>query len=193
MCKKTGRLIICEICGKKKWRKPSAINKLNFCSVRCMGKWHIGRQIPEETKKKISESLKGEKNYLFKKHLSEETKKKMSKAHKGKYPTLEARLKKSVSFKGKNHWNWQGGISPINERIRKGIEYRLWREAVYARDNWTCQKCGRSVSGELNAHHIKSFAKYPELRTSIENGITLCRKCHSLTDNYGLKRKNQRG
>lgn len=53
---------------------------------------------------------------------------------------------------------------------------RLWREAVFARDNWTCQKC-KIMGGELNPHHIKNFAECPELRTSIENGITLCEKC----------------
>ena len=53
----------------------------------------------------------------------------------------------------------------------------MWREAVFARDNWTCQKT--SVKGrELNSHHIKNFAQYPELRFAIDNGITLSKKAH---------------
>ena len=38
----------------------------------------------EETRKKISESMTGEKNPLYGKHHSEDTKRKMSEAHKGK-------------------------------------------------------------------------------------------------------------
>ena len=45
---------------------------------------NFGRRHSEETKQKMSEAQKGEKNHGFGKHLSEETKKKISEAHKGK-------------------------------------------------------------------------------------------------------------
>lgn len=79
---------------------------------------------------------------------------------------------------GKVPWNYSED-TPEKTRIRGSIEYRLWREAVFARDNWTCQKCS-SRGGVIHAHHIKTFSDYPELRTSIENGITLCKKCHKI-------------
>ena len=56
-------------------------------------------------------------------------------------------------------------------------EYAEWRKGVFKRDDYTCQRCGkRGVT--LNAHHIKEYAKYPAMRYDIDNGITLCAKCH---------------
>ncbi len=75
----------------------------------------------------------------------------------------------------------------MNERLRRRIEYKLWREAIFSRDNWTCQKCGER-GGKLVAHHLYNFADFPKLRTSIENGTTLCKKCHiEFHKTYGLK------
>ena len=56
-------------------------------------------------------------------------------------------------------------------------EYSNWRKTVFIRDKNICQCCGRR-SNRLNAHHINSFARYPSLRTNIDNGITLCSSCH---------------
>lgn len=63
--------------------------------------------------------------------------------------------------------------------IRRSGEYSSWRTAVFERDDYTCVKCGHR-GGELNAHHIKPFAKYPDHRLDIDNGITLCKECHKL-------------
>ena len=108
----------------------------------------------------------------------------------GKHPSVEMRRKMSEARKGEKCYNWKGGVTLKDKGIRKQIEYRLWREAVFARDNWTCQECGRR-GGTLHPHHIKSYTQYPELRFAIDNGQTLCLKCHKLTDNYGgnLKEK----
>jgi 5-methylcytosine-specific restriction endonuclease McrA len=63
---------------------------------------------------------------------------------------------------------------------------KLWREAVFARDKWTCQDCGDKKGGNLEAHHIKSFAEFPELRFAIDNGITLCKDCHKIIHRYNF-------
>ena len=47
--------------------------------------------------------------------------------------------------------------------------------AVYKKDNYGCVKCGSKI--KLNAHHIKSWKSFPNLRYEISNGITLCEKC----------------
>lgn len=78
---------------------------------------------------------------------------------------------------------WKGGISPYLKRLRDSIEYKRWRMAVFMRDNFTCQFCGirgNQTGGYLEAHHIKSWTKHPELRFKVENGVTLCQKCHRL-------------
>ena len=108
---------------------------------------------------------------------SEETKKKIGEASK--------KWKHHIQSK-ENHWNWKGGIS-ANVHSPNHPEYKKWRSDVFSRDNWTCQTCqARGVY--LEAHHIKSWAKYPELRYILENGVALCKPCHALTDNYRGKK-----
>ena len=92
---------------------------------------------------------------------------------------------------GEKNSNWKGGVTPINMKIRNSIEYKNWRESVFARDNWTCVLCKkRSKKGEsviLHADHIQPFFSHPELRFDIRNGRTLCKDCHRKTDNFGIK------
>lgn len=77
----------------------------------------------------------------------------------------------------------KGGITPQNRLIRGSEAYSKWRVAIFKRDNYTCQDCGRRGRA-LNAHHIKPFALFPELRMEISNGTTLCVPCHRKTDSY---------
>jgi len=139
-----------------------------------------GVKLSEETRRKMRKAAKkrGASKWLKGRKLSEETKRKLSEVSKNK-------PKPWIS--GKKNSNWKGGITPENIKIRQSIEYRLWREAVFARDNYTCQKYGiRGV--ELCSHHIQNFAQYPELRFAIDNGITLSEKAHrEFHKKYGVK------
>lgn len=82
-----------------------------------------------------------------------------------------------VDTSGENHWNWKGGITPKSKKERNSKDYKVWRSAVFKRDNYTCQMCGKR-GVKLNAHHKRSWAEYPDLRYSVDNGITLCERCH---------------
>lgn len=112
---------------------------------------------------------------------SEITREKMKNA-KLKNPTRYWLGKKRPEVSGVNNIFWKGGINKPNMKIRRSSEYLSWRKAIFERDNYTCKICrARSGNGKrvyLEAHHIFSFAIYPELRFDTNNGITLCKICH---------------
>lgn len=66
---------------------------------------------------------------------------------------------------------------------RNRTAYKRWREAIYERDGYACRVCGRSTAG-LNAHHLYSYDDYPDKRFDLDNGITLCPRCHIRFHNW---------
>ena len=60
---------------------------------------------------------------------------------------------------------------------RHSREYANWRKAVFERDKYTCQLC-MNKGGVLNAHHIKRYSDFPQFRYDVDNGVTLCKRCH---------------
>lgn len=80
------------------------------------------------------------------------------------------KLLKIKATRGKFSWE-----TTSNKRTHP--KYASWRKSVFERDSYTCQKCGQ-VGSVLNAHHIKSYSKYPKLRYVVDNGVTLCEGCH---------------
>jgi len=133
---------------------------------------------------------KGHKGYWLGKKRSEEDREKMRKKHRSHTRvTMSLRHKYSISrsLKGAKNPNWKGGISELNKLIRKSLKYREWRKSVFERDDYTCQVCYDNSGGNLEADHIKSFARFPELRFDLKNGRTLCEECHRKTDTYGSK------
>jgi len=86
----------------------------------------------------------------------------------------EEALKRKIS----NRNRWIGRESePQREKHNSDFRYIEWRKSVFERDNYICQNC-KTKGGVLNAHHIKKWSEFRELRYNIKNGITLCIKCH---------------
>ena len=109
----------------------------------------------------VSKATKGVNTWMKGRHLTDKTKKKLS-----------------IKLSGKNNPNWKGGKTPLGLRIRTSQKYLDWRLEVFKRDGFKCVGCGDSRGGNLQAHHILSFAKYPEQRLNVSNGTTLCNICH---------------
>lgn len=173
----------CLTCGKFLVRKPNARDihwkNQKYCSVKCT--WvpktqEIKDKISLSKKKnpvrywqgKIRTDMLGHKWNLGKKQ-SEEHKNKISSG--------------IIAFYDKNGRKKYKRYVHVRDK-----KYKLWRENVFQRDNWTCQGCEKRGC-YLEAHHIKSWSHYPKLRFSISNGLTLCKDCHKLTDNYKSKAK----
>ena len=78
-------------------------------------------------------------------------------------------------------------VFDIKYRRDEYPELKIWRKKVFERDNYTCTQCGKG--GKLQAHHIKRWADYPELRFDVSNGQTLCVGCHSKTEGF-MRRYN---
>jgi hypothetical protein len=154
----------------------------------------------KETKEKIRRKLLGRvftpahRDKIGKAHLgkkrTDSMRKKMSAWQIGRKLPIETLVKMSLARKkrtGDKSPFWKGGVTPEHKRIRKSIEYKLWQDSVFARDGYTCQKY-LIVGGRLVAHHILNFSSHPELRVSIDNGVTLSEKAHKeFHKKYGFK------
>lgn len=95
---------------------------------------------------------------------------------------------------GKNNPCWAGGVTPMRVKLRNTPEYKKWRRQVYERDDYTCKICG--IKGvKLEADHIIPYMIDKERLLDINNGQTLCKKCHKVKTTEELKAnwKNQYG
>lgn len=78
-------------------------------------------------------------------------------------------------------------VSQKISKLRASNDYKIWRDTVLKRDNYKCVLCLNDKNLEVD--HIKPLALFPQLALNIENGRTLCHKCHLKTDTYGSASK----
>ncbi len=173
--------------------------------------WNTGLVSEKKGKKRPEFSGRNHPNFGRKYKLSEDAILKIKKSKTGKNnpmygkPSVMGMLGKKHSENTKKqiqekqmelvragtHHRWKGGITPENNKIRTSIEMRLWRNAVFARDNYTCQKTGKRGSN-LVAHHILNFAEHKDLRFAIDNGVTLSKDAHTQFHKIYSKKNNTR-
>lgn len=153
----------CLVCGKERHIPPSRSKRGRgrFCSKECQWK-------SQEFREKVRTSLK---RLWQNKEWKEKQKRKLVEAKKGKtyvawnkgkkrWWNSPTEFKRGDNCKEKNK-NWKGGITPENKKLRTSSEYKIWREVVFKRDDWTCQKC--HIRGEcLHADHILPWAIFFE-------------------------------
>jgi len=137
----------------------------------------IANKVSESLKKYLKENPRiGEKNHFFGKFHTIEYKKQQCENKKGKRSYNEEGYKKQKEKtpKKENHPNWLGGISnspypfEFNDKIKKEIKER---------DNYICNICNKKTQ-KLAIHHID----YDKLNINKNNLISLCYKCHSITN-----------
>lgn len=118
--------------------------------------------------------------------------------HDCRMKSKETRNKCSESswLKGKTETNspfWKPNLTD-RERKRRISGMSKWRKEVKERDKYTCQLCGyvgEPNDGTTCAHHINNFSENKDQRTSIDNGITLCKECHNKIHHIFGKKTNK--
>jgi hypothetical protein len=148
-----------------------------------------GRKMTDEHKENIRKANDGR---LFH-SMTDAIRKKISEKLKGvpigkRYEMTDAiRKKMSISGIGKNagkkHGNWVPDRSKLQKygddnKDRRSSAYNSWRREVWKRDGFKCRIADQNCDGRIEAHHILGWIDHPELRYTINNGITLCHFHH---------------
>ena len=183
---------ICKMCGKEYNVSPHRKSSSIFCSRICHSKSMEGKIFPELRKRINERCLVCGRDFWT--HLSRH------KTGAVKFCSYRCMGKWcSENRVGANSHRWKGGITPIIKRIRHSDRYIQWRQQIFIRDGFACQKC-HETGGDLEVHHIKPFHKiiqevgkllplfdlyngamiYAPL-WGINNGTTLCKRCHNKT------------
>jgi 5-methylcytosine-specific restriction endonuclease McrA len=186
----------CCICEELLYRRPFELAKVRY--VACMEHRYEAQRQAGQTKKQKQSLMLGRENgtnHLEGMPKSKASNIKRSKSHKlwckNNPDKVKARSKK---IRGENHYLWNGGVTILNQSIRRMTENIYWQREIKERDG-KCQHC--ESKQELEAHHIiplvvileknnitnRDEARECDEMWDLKNGITLCRKCHYEVEN----------
>jgi predicted restriction endonuclease len=173
----------CLNCGKRTFTPSGPARQKKYCNNFCQSEYFRkcgATRIPKFINKEFLEKM-----YIQEKKSVLDISKIISKSIRQvsrylKKFEIDTRPFSTRGIREEEHWNWQGGKTQKGIIFRNRIEYKEWRKAVFERDNYTCQFCGKH-GGSLQADHIKPFALFPDLRLELSNGRTLCIPCHRTT------------
>lgn len=111
----------------------------------------------------------------------------------GRLYSDEVLERKRPKISGENHWNWQGGITPLIRKIRNSLEYKKWVRAVHEKNSLICVLCGskKRIEADHNPKRFIDIFKENKIKTFKEalhckemwdtkNGRTLCYWCHKI-------------
>jgi len=182
----------CQICKNPLYRRPFELK--NFKAVCCVGcRSELYKQRPPSPNLELGRQ-KGT-NHLEGIPKSKASNKKRSISHKKFWKENPELLKeRGIKIRGENHYRWKGGSSKLNKSIRTMTENRKWMDAVKKRDK-KCRLCGSIKNLEsdhiiplaliLETYKITSRDEARDCKQlwDLENGMTLCRKCHYKKDN----------
>lgn len=112
----------------------------------------------------------------------------------------EVSLRASLARRGSKSHLWKGGRTQLYDQVRTCLKMKAWRQAVFERDDYRCQGCGRR-GGNLHADHVSPMAEMivaNGVRTleqaealaalwDVDLGRTLCVACHRKTPSYGRR------
>jgi len=174
--KRQGVILICPICKKEFYVKPSKKDKAKYCSEKCYGKSRKGKQIQLGKHWKVKDTSKmggGNRG----KHLSKDHRDKIGKGNKGKKIPEEMK-EKLRQYKGSLASGWIDGRASLDNHY--SIDWtRTLRRSIRERDHYTCQLCGAQQEDRaFSVHHID----YDKQNCNPDNLITLCEICHSKTN-----------
>ena len=104
----------------------------------------------------------------------------ISEIRKIKYWAMKGEKNPMFNKRGEKSPNWQGGKSPLRQKIYGRSEWKKLNKKILERDNYQCQLCGveHKRGNQLVIHHWLPISSFPEFIDKEWNLITLCGTCH---------------